>query len=291
MPGGVAALHGAADAASVDLDDLGLSGWWILGEQAGDRAGEALAAPGDLNGDGTQDLVVAAPWASREFPEQGVVYVVTGSGADPRSLGDVADGVGGFALHGLGAQQHFGVVVAGVGDVDGDGAGDFAVGDPGWDEGRGRVFVVTGASQSIATADVLAGAAGFMIEGEARGDGAGRSISAAGDVNGDGLGDVVVGAWAATSAGGPTGRVYVVHGRGDGQVVQLAEIVQGRGGQAFDGHNPDDMTGRCVVGGSDVDHDGAPDLIVGVPGSDADGPYSGLVRVVPAFPQRCFGLD
>ena len=191
----------------------------LIGAGAGARLGAALAGLGDVNGDGIDDFAVAAPGDPLSAAPQGpaAVYVVFGRTGGLPALVDVSalDGTDGFAIFGGGAQTGFGTVQAGGVDVDGDGLDDVMVGAPNADpdgrENAGSVFVVYGSRQAFPAAlnaNALAPAQGFRIDGVAAGDGLGQSLAGLPDVDGDGIGDIAIGA----SSPATGGAAYVVFG-------------------------------------------------------------------------------
>ncbi|MCB1575710.1 MAG: FG-GAP repeat protein, partial [Xanthomonadales bacterium] len=98
------------------------------------------------------------------------------------------------------------------------------------------------------------------------------SVSTAGDVNGDGFGDLIIGAYGSDpTAGSAAGRSYVVFGKTGGAAVDLAAVAAGNGGFVIDGQNAGDSSGRSVAAAGDVNGDGLDDLIVGAPNADVDG--------------------
>ena len=185
------------------------TGMVISGENASDRSGESVSFAGDVNGDGIDDLIIGAKSASKS-------YVVFGSGTGlPGTLSlDSLNGQNGFAIHG-GFSDHFGVSVSGAGDVNGDGYDDVIIGaerdDPNKIYNVGSSYVVFGSNTmpNPLVVSNLNGNNGFVINGESAQDGAGNAVSSAGDVNGDGLDDLLIGA----SAAGDAGISYVVFGR------------------------------------------------------------------------------
>ena len=243
----------------------GTGGFVITGENGGDWSGFAVAAAGDVNGDGFADLIIGAPFAGGSTGRAYVVFGKADGFAASISLGGVAAGTGGFVIQVAGT-SNLGRSVSSGGDIDGDGFGDFIVGAPSADTGAGRSYVVFGKSggfdPTVDLAVVAAGTGGFVVVGQNLGDLSGVSVASAGDVNGDGFGDLIVGA---IYAGGGTGRSYVVFGQAGGFAasVDLAAVAAGSGGFAILGQAGGDLSGYSVAGAGDIDGDGFDDLIVG----------------------------
>ena len=111
-----------------------------------------------------------------------------------------------------------------------------------------------------------------MINGVAADDQSGISVSGAGDVNGDGLDDLIVGAMGADPNGSLSGASYVVFGKADGAAVELSAVELNAGavptGFIIKGISTDDFSGRSVSGAGDVNGDGLDDLIIGAMGTD-----------------------
>jgi hypothetical protein len=277
----------------VDLDAIaaGSGGFKIQGENEHDFAGHSVAAAGDVNGDGIDDLIVGAPQPSIA---SGVAYVVfgrTGGFATPVDLDAIATGSGGFKIQGENRYDYAGLSVSAAGDVNGDGIGDLIVGALDHDySGRhyaGAAYVVFGRTGGFTSPvdldDIAAGSGGFKIQGENAGDFAGASVSAAGDVNGDGIDDLIVGASRNYNSGGfDAGAAYVVFGRAGGfaSPVDLAGIAASRGGFKILGENEGDYAGFSVSAAGDVNGDGTDDLIVGAPLNDSGGYRAGAAYVV-----------
>jgi hypothetical protein len=167
--------------------------------------------------------------------------------------------------------------VASAGDVNGDGYADIIVGalfaDPLARTNAGAVYVLFGKQSGFATVDLNgfpAEGAGFIIQGAAAGDYAGYSVAGAGDVNGDGYGDLIVGARGAdplSRTGG--GAAYVILG-GDSMpaTVDLNGFPDGAEGFAILGAATGDAVGYSVAGAGDVNADGYSDLILGAHRAD-----------------------
>ena len=267
--------------------DLGLvesfGGFSIEGEAASDKAGWAVAGAGDINGDGFDDLIVGAPQADPNGAASGRAYVVLGSdtlGTDTIDLADVAAGVGGFAIDGAAAGDIAGTSVAGAGDFNDDGLDDVLVGAPEADNdaglASGRAYLIFGRTTMPTTPLDLGAIAtssdGVTIDGEANYDDAGFAVAAAGDINEDGLADLLIGAHRADPYGGSSGRSYVVFGADaaaiTAQPLLLSTIAGEVGGFPIDGTIGGDWSGQAVDGLGDIDGDGVPDLAIGAPRAD-----------------------
>jgi hypothetical protein len=267
-------VFGKASTTTIDLAALGAGGFRIDGAIAGENAGTAVAAAGDVNGDGRPDLLVGSPEASNEL---GAAYVVFGKAST--TTVDLANlGTGGFAIVGAVADDEAGTAVAGAGgDVNGDGRSDVVVGSP-FADNRGRAesgsaYVVFGKA-STTTVDLAAlGAGGFRIDGAAAGEAAGLALAAAGDANGDGRPDLAIGAPGADANGRvDSGSAYVVFGKASTATVDLAAL--GGSGFRIDGATAGDLAGLSVSGPGDVNGDGRPDVLVAAPDAGNNGRFA-----------------
>jgi hypothetical protein len=282
-----------------DLD--GSDGFVLEGEAAGDFSGFTVGGGGDVNGDGIDDIIIGAPRAAANGVESGRSYVVFGRDvATQGAFGALIllsglDGQQGFKIDGEATGYRSGTAVDMAGDINGDGIDDFILGaglaDPNGNGGAGRSYVVfgrdTAAQGGFASPLALAGLDGndgFKIDGESSYDFSGNRLAGAGDINGDGIADLVIGAYVANVNGGQSGRSYVVFGRnvavqgGFVSPLALADL-DGSDGFKLDGQ-PGERSGSAVAGAGDVNADGVDDLIIGAVFADANGSDSGRSYVV-----------
>ncbi len=244
-------------------------GFVINGEAGSDYSGYSVSNAGDVNGDGLDDLIVGAYYKNGQAGRSYVVFGKSDNGAI--NLAAVAGGTGGFAINGEAASDNSGYSVSSAGDVNGDGLADLIVGASSSNAGAGRSYVVFGKSDNAAInlSEVAAGTGGFVINGQSSLDHSGYSVSSAGDVNGDGFADLIVGAYGAYGGDlSRPGRSYVVFGKSSGTAINLSEVAAGTGGFVINGQSADDQSGRSVSSAGDVNGDGLADLIVGAPYSD-----------------------
>jgi hypothetical protein len=283
-------VFGKTGAAAVDLGSIaaGSGGFVIIGECSGPRdASHIVANAGDVNGDGFSDLIVGADIYSgcpgRGETHAGCSYVVFGkTDTSAVELSDIDAGNGGFVIKGQCEHDYSGSAVAGAGDVNGDGFADVIVGAPGGyytglNRSRGHSYVVFGKTDTgpVGLGRVAAGSGGFAIEGRYLVEYSGRSVAGAGDINGDGLADLIIGSpQSGTSAAPDSGFSYVVFGKTATAEVALSDIASGSGGFVINGQCAGDWSGQSVSSAADVNGDGLGDLIVGAWFSDANAGYA-----------------
>ncbi len=218
--------------------------WTAEGDQDGAQFGRTVATAGDVNGDGFADILIAAPFFDNGENDEGRAFVFLGSSGGPA-------GAPGWTAEADQPGAGFGRSATFAGDVNGDGFGDVIIGAPQFDNGEtdeGRAFVFLGSSTG------LSAMAGWSAESDLQGALFGRSVAGSGDTNGDGFGDVIVGA--PGSIGGPsTGRAFVFLGSSSGLSAVPAWMVEDEQSNAG--------FGESVATAGDVNGDGFSDVIIG----------------------------
>jgi hypothetical protein len=244
------------------IDGLEPSPAWSFESNMVDaQLGAAVASAGDVNGDGFSDVVVGAPWFESGETDEGAAYVFQGSETG-------LPGVPNWFIQTNRTNTGYGGSVAGAGDVNGDGYDDVIVGafqDSNQQSMEGRAYIYHGSAVGLATT------ADRVLEMDRAAAYFGSPVRGAGDVNGDGFSDVVVGASNDTSGTGQEGRAYLFLGSDTGTAAQPAWFVEGGQGS--------DHLGSSVAGIGDHDGDGFADVVVGIPGSDSGAIDGGTVEL------------
>ncbi len=214
-----------------------------------------------MNGDGYDDVVAAAPRYTAGESREGRAYLYYGS---PSGIEPAA----GWTAEGNQAESGFGSGGPRAGDVTGDGYADILLGAPSYDAGTvdaGRVFLYPGSP------DGPAATPGWTVDGEQAAAHFGAAAAGAGDLNGDGYADVVIGAPGQDGAAADEGVARVYDGSAAGPANSPSLVVR----SALKGTN----VGAAAAGAYDVDGNGGSDLLVGVPGYDSNEANTGAALV------------
>jgi len=225
--------------------------WGVAGEGSSDNFGVSVASAGDVNGDGYDDVIVGAHY---DNGQTGMTYVWHGSasGLSPGTNASDAD----WSIAGEGSSDCFGYSVASAGDVNGDGYDDVIVCAYNDNSGTGKTYVWHGSASGLSPG-TNASDADWSIAGEGSSDYFGYSVASAGDVNGDGYDDVIVGAYYDNSG---TGKTYVWHGSASGLSPGTDA---GDADWSIAGEGSSDFFGYSVASAGNVNGDGYDDIIVG----------------------------
>jgi len=220
------------------------------GEGPGGKAGYSVSFAGDVNGDGHDDVLIGAPYLN-------VPNVGTNAGRAYLQFGPVSGTVdlgAADVLFRAEDRDFVGWAVSDAGDVNADGYGDVLIGAQGYGlQGNGAAYLVFGpVSNSMDLGDADATLTGAQIA-----DYAGNAVSSAGDVNGDGYDDILVGAYYADNGGESSGAAYLVLGPAPGDIsLSAADAI-------LVGEAEWDRAGEAVSSAGDVNGDGYDDILVG----------------------------
>ena len=246
----------------------------------GDYFGHSVAAIGDLNGDGVTDLAVGASKDDTGGYINGAVYVLfMNTNGTVQGSQKIATGVGGGPA--LATSDRFGAALASIGDLDGDGVGDLAVGATGDDTGgtyRGAVHVLLMNSNGTVKASqkIAHGVGGGPALANL--DFFGGAVANVGDLDNDGNTELAVGASGDDTGGLGRGAVHVLFLNANGTVKNIRKVASGmNGGPVL---SDDDAFGRSVASIGDLDGDGVTDLAVGADRDDTGGGGRGAVQVL-----------
>jgi hypothetical protein len=261
------------NAAGVASGDPAASDTQLESNQTQAWLGTSVSGAGDLNGDGYADVVVGAPTFDAGEVDEGAAFVFLGG---PSGIADGSPATAQAQLEGNQAGAWFGFSVSGAGDVNGDGYADLIVGASDYFAGQsfeGAAFIFLGSASGIA--DGSPATADAQLESNQADAYFGWSVSGAGDVNGDGYADVIVGSAAYDAGEAIEGAAFVFLGSGlgigDGNPTTASAQIEGNQASAW--------LGTSVSGAGDVNGDGYADVIVGASDYDAGDVDEGVAAI------------
>jgi len=245
------------------------------GEGVYDLSGYSVAGAGDVNDDGFDDILIGAPLYGSG--DSGQTYLVLGRSSGWSRDTNLASVNASFL--GENANDASGMSVAGAGDVNSDGYDDILVGAMNNGAGgtnSGQTYLILGKPTGWAM-DTSLSMANASFWGEDSYDYSGQSVAGAGDVNGDGYDDILIGAYGDEDGGANAGQSYLVLGRRSGWAMDMD---LSSANASFLGENAGDVSGLPVSGAGDVDGDGYDDFLIGARSNDEGGSDAGQAYLV-----------
>ncbi|HEX9975582.1 MAG TPA: T9SS type A sorting domain-containing protein [bacterium] len=244
------------------------------GENNQDLAALSVAYVGDVNGDGYDDFLVGAPYRDEFAEDAGKAYFILGHPTPWVKFDQLAQADGSFFYASDNAET--GYSVAGIGDINNDGVPDFAISA----FGRSRVFVIYGKRSVNWGKNFDLESADLILYGTTRiaNEGVGWRVAGAGDLNGDGISDVLISAINDIDGGFHAGKVYVLFGRNGGWPYQEI-ILNNECNASYLGELPNDQAGWGLAMAGDIDDNGFDDFLVGTY-KDDNGPVDGKAYLI-----------
>lgn len=250
-------------------NDLSQADASFIGEAINDYSGYSVAGAGDVNGDGYGDIIIGAYGSNEGGSEAGQAYLVFGRAAGWSSHTSLADSDASFIGEDDG--DFAGCSVAGCGDVNGDGYNDILIGAYGDEEGggneAGQTYLILGKATGW-TMDINLSQADASFLGEGATYKSGRSVAGADDVNGDGLDDILIGAYEDDEGGNYAGQAYLILGQ---EMNWSMDFSLTNADASFIGEDQTDYAGYSVSGAGDVNGDGYDDILIGANGNEEGG--------------------
>ncbi len=270
IPGGINS-HQAAPQASLEnarqmTEPANIPTWITEGDQVSAYWGRAVNTAGDVNGDGYQDVIVGGYLFDNGQTNEGKVAVYYGSAG---GLSPVPD----WVAEGEQAGAYFGYAVKTAGDVNSDGYDDILVGAYGYDQGQanaGRVYAYYGSASGLHSSP------DWVVAGGQANASLGYAVSGAGDVNGDGYDDILVGAHLYDNGEVDEGRVFLYYGSALGLSATPSWTMEGDQGSAY--------FGAAVSSAGDVNGDSYDDLLIGTYAYDSGQENEGKVLMYLGSP-------
>jgi concanavalin A-like lectin/glucanase superfamily protein/FG-GAP repeat protein len=249
----------------------------FLGESANDYSGYSVSSAGDVNGDGYDDILIGAYNNADGSSFSGKTYVIFGKSLDWNIDTNLNQSDASFL--GEDSDDYSGYSVSSAGDVNGDGYDDILIGAYNDEEGgsqAGQTYLILG-KESGWEINVSLSQSDASFIGEDSSDYSGYSVSSAGDVNGDGYDDILIGAYKDEVGGSDAGQTYLIFGKATGWSMNKNLSTANA---SFIGEDSSDYSGYSVSSAGDVNGDGYDDILIGAYSDEEGGNYAGQTYLI-----------
>ncbi len=266
---------------STSVIDLSTADYTFTGDSGGDQSGRSVAGGEDVDGNGQDDILIGASGDSYSGSCSGKTFLFLGESLGSTTSLTLSDAD--YVFGGENSSDASGLSVSLIGDVDGNGKADILIGAPENDDGgsnAGKTYLILGESLGSTTTIALADA-DYAFIGENSNDKSGTSVSSAGDVDGDGLDDILIGAFQNDDGGSNAGKSYLFLGSTLAGYSTPVDISLSDADCSFTGEAVDDYSSLPVASAGDVDGDGLSDIIIGTKENDDGGSGAGKVYLIP----------
>ncbi|NOX17411.1 MAG: hypothetical protein GXO87_03905, partial [Chlorobi bacterium] len=263
----------------------------FTGESAYDNSGYSVSGAGDVNGDGYDDLLIGAWKNDENGNEAGKAYLILGKSTGWSMDVSLTTSIAKASFMGENAGDWLGRAVAGVGDVNGDGYDDFLLAADGNGDGgdyAGQIYLFLGKATANWGTNFNVSGADASFWGEAAGDWAGKAIGPAGDVNGDGYDDFLIGAYGNDDGAGEAGQAYLILGKSTGWAM---DTDLSAADASFLGARANANAGYSVFSAGDVNSDGYDDFLIGASRDSQVGTDAGQVYLMLGRAAADWGMD
>lgn len=261
--------------ATINISALNGNKGFVINDNIGyEFSGNDITSLTDINGDGINDIIIGAESASPNTKiRAGKAYIIFGNNGTTTNINlSQINGKNGFVINGSQPEDFLGSAVSPAGDINADGINDFIIGSrfasPNLQTGAGKTYIIFGKSQgwpSQFDPNTLDGNNGFVVNGITPNEFSGSAVSKLGDINGDRVDDIIIGAPNASPNGKiGAGRSYVVFGKPGQSQAKLNLLSLNGNGFSLNGIDANEAAGTAVTS-ADMNGDGINDIIIGAP--------------------------